>query len=162
MKKFSSLVILFLVAFLFVACQKKENNGLAKVHWDRDNCERCVMVISEKQYAVQIQNPLSKQMHKFDDIGCAVLWFEETQKDWFDKAVIWVKDAKNQDWIDARTASWTYGNITPMNYGLAAYSKQTHPAGKKALNFIEATDIINKQDKQDRMKRQHKMHSKGN
>ena len=161
MKKFNSFLLLFTVLFLFTACQKKDDNGLAKIHWDRDTCERCVMVISEKNYAVQIQNPVTKQKHKFDDFGCAVLWFKDNSQDWFEKATLWVKDEKTKTWIDARSALWTYGNITPMNYGLAAYTKETFPNEKKVLNFDEAITIINTQDKEDKLKRQHKMHKKG-
>lgn len=162
MKKFYKLTLLFLITLLFVACEKKDDNGLAKIHWDRDMCERCVMVISEKGYAVQIENPTTKRKHKFDDIGCAILWFKENNLNWFDTALIWVKDEKNQDWINARTSLWTYGNITPMNYGLAAYTIKTLPQGQKSLTFKEAIKLINDQDYQDRLKRQHQMHKKGN
>ncbi len=161
MKKFNILLLLF-IGLLFIACEKKDKSGLAEIHWDRDACERCVMIMSEKGYAVQIQNPVTKQNHKFDDIGCAVLWFNENKKDWFDTALIFVKDEKSQKWIDARAALWTFGNITPMNYGLAAYLQSTFPKEKKSLNFNQAIEIIQSQDEQDRIRRQHKMHNKGN
>lgn len=162
MKKFNLFLLFTALIFLFTACEKKVDNGLAKIHWDRDTCERCVMVMSEKSYAVQIQNPTTKQKFKFDDFGCAVLWFKETNKNWFEEAVIWVKDKKSQKWINARTASWTYGNITPMNYGFAAYTQNTIPINRKIMNFDEAILIIENQDKEDKLKRQHKMHKKGN
>jgi len=161
MKKFKTSLLLFAVCFLFIACEKENDRGLTKIHWDRDSCERCVMIMSEKSYAVQIQNPTTNQKHKFDDIGCAVIWFKENKKDWFDTAIIWVKDQKSQEWINARTASWTHGNITPMDYGLAAYINETFPKDKKILSFKNAIEIINKQDKEDRLKRQHKIHNKG-
>jgi len=163
MKKLSKYLFLSIaIIFVLTACEKKQDNALAKMHWDRDACERCVMIISEKGFAVQIENPTTKQKHKFDDIGCAVLWFKDNNQDWFEKANIWVKDEKEKEWINARTALWTNENITPMNYGLAAYSKQTLPQGQKSLNFEEAVQIINQQDHEDRLKRQHKMHKKGN
>ena len=161
MKKFKLLLFLSSIVFLFVACEKKISDGLAKIRWDKDSCERCVMVMSEKGFAVQIENPTSKQKHKFDDIGCAVLWFKEHNQNWFKESKIWVKDQKSLDWIDARSALWTYGNITPMNYGLAAYTQKTLPKDKKSLNFEDAIILINKQDHKDKLSRQHKMHKKG-
>ncbi len=162
MKRLSKyFLLLLLTLFTFTACQDKKNNELAKIHWDRDMCERCVMVLSEKNYAVQIENPVTKKKHKFDDIGCVVLWFKETKQDWFDTAKIWVKDEKTQKWINARESLWTYGNITPMNYGLAAYTKESLPENKKTLTFTQAVEIIEKQDKEDRLKRQHALHNKG-
>ncbi len=160
MKKFNTLSFLF-IALLFIACEKKENNGLSTVKWDRDMCERCVMIISEKAYAVQIEHPTTKKKYKFDDIGCAVLWFKESKQNWFNQANIWVKDEKSKSWINARKALWTYGNITPMNYGLAAYVKETIPKDKKVLDFTKAINIINEQDKEDRLRRQHRLHNKG-
>jgi nitrous oxide reductase accessory protein NosL len=161
MKKLSTFLLLFISIIFFIGCEKENDNGLAKMHWDRDMCERCVMVVSEKSYAVQIQNPTTKQIHKFDDIGCAILWFEETNKNWFDQADIWVKDEKSHEWIDAKSAMWTFGNITPMNYGVAAYTKETFPKEKNNLSFKEAIELIHKQDKEDKLRRKHKLHNKG-
>jgi len=168
MKKFSAyFIVIFLASFLLTACEKENDKGFAKIHWDRDTCERCHMVMSEKSYAVQIENPITRQKHKFDDIGCAVLWFAEYQQDWFETANIWVKNEKTQEWINAKTAFWTKNNITPMNYGLAAYTKDTFPQGKKSLSFITAVDMIKQQDHADRLNRKkkihgmHDMHNKG-
>lgn len=161
MKKFKTLFLISMISLFFVACEKKSTNQFAKMHWDRDACERCVMVVSEKSYAVQIQDPTTKRHYKFDDIGCAILWFKESQKNWFDNAIIWVKDEKSKEWIDARQAFWTNGNITPMNYGLAAYTVNTLPKDKEKLTFIQAIESINIQDEQDRLRRQHQLHKKG-
>lgn len=162
MKRFYSFLFLFITVFLLTGCEKETNNGLAKIHWDRDTCERCVMVISEKGYAVQIENPVNKQKHKFDDMGCAVIWFKQNNYTWFDSAIIWVKDENSKTWINARTALWTTQNITPMNYGLAAYTKETFPLNKKSLNFYEAVETVYNQHSQDNLRRQHQMHNKGN
>jgi len=62
---------------LFLGCEQKPTNGPAKIHWDRDMCDRCVMVLSDRKNTLQLQNPTTKKIHKFDDIGCMVLWFEE-------------------------------------------------------------------------------------
>ena len=34
---------------MFLACEKKAETGVAEVHWDRDMCSRCVMVVSDRK-----------------------------------------------------------------------------------------------------------------
>ncbi len=129
-----------LFAFLFVlsvgGCSKKSSTGEAvQMHWDRDMCERCKMAISERKFAVQVVNPQDGKVYKFDDIGCAVLWFDEEKIPWKDQAKIWITDAKTGKWIDARKAKYTDDSITPMAYGFAAYTDKTFPAGHQARDY---------------------------
>ncbi len=144
---------LFGIFFIFVSimsfngCTKKDQKEPAKMHWDRDMCERCKMAISERKYAAQIVNPKTFRHYKFDDLGCAVLWLDEEKIPWKDKAIIWVTDAKTGKWINARTAMYTDDSITPMAYGISAFTKETFPKGKKALTFDEAKKVINKIEK---------------
>ncbi len=142
-------VISLFVSLMFVlmlgmnGCSKKSSDGSAvKMHWDRDMCERCKMAISERKYAVQVVNPQTGKVYKFDDIGCTVLWFDEEHIPWKDQAKIWITDARTGQWIDARTAKYTDDSITPMAYGLAAYTDTTFPAGHKAYDFKYAVDSI--------------------
>jgi len=118
-----SFIFIFLALF-FNACEKKDSNDPAKVHWDRDMCDRCKMVISEKQHAVQIKNQKTGEIYKFDDIGCVSLWFKEENISWQDNATIWVADIKTSKWLDAKTAFYTTNNITPMGYGFGAHEKK--------------------------------------
>ena len=137
--------LLFLVLFslLFISCSDENRpiEGMKKVHWDRDMCERCKMIVSERKFAVQIVDEHHKS-HMFDDIGCAILWFEEENLTWLDKAKIWINDAHTGDWIDARKSIFAVGNLTPMGYGVSAYTKETHPKGATALDFEDAKKII--------------------
>ncbi|NPA74369.1 MAG: hypothetical protein GXO12_06610 [Epsilonproteobacteria bacterium] len=138
-------IVLSLVSLTaFSGCDKKDPTKPAKMHWDRDMCERCKMAISERKYAVQIVNPANGKHYEFDDIGCAVLWMDEEHIPWKDKAVIWITDAKTGKWIDAKKAMYTDDSITPMAYGIAAYTKETFPKGKKSLTFDEAKKVIYK------------------
>ena len=115
-----------------------------KMHWDRDMCERCNMAISERKYAVQVIDPKTGKHYLFDDIGCAVLWMDEDKIPWRDKAIIWITDAKTGKWIDAKKALYTDDRITPMAYGIAAFTKKTLPKGEKPLTFEDAVKIIYK------------------
>ena len=145
MKRFNLSVLLFILVGLFIiGCEKKEIGGVAKVHWDRDMCERCKMAISERKFAFEIINPKSDKSYKFDDIGCGILWLDEEKIPWKNEAIFWITDAKTGKWIDARKAFYTDESITPMAYGLAAYTEQTKPKDMKLVSLDEAIKIIYK------------------
>ncbi len=135
-------LIFSLASLALVACKKQSKEAAQEVHWDRDMCERCKMVLSERKYAAQIIDPKSGKCYKFDDIGCAVLWMDEEHIAWKDRAKIWVSDAKTGRWIDARKALYTDDSITPMAYGVAAFSPETFPKGHKVLTFKQAAELI--------------------
>ncbi|PHS58004.1 MAG: hypothetical protein COB17_04710 [Sulfurimonas sp.] len=139
--------ILFLpFVFLFIACQdKKDVNALSQMHWDRDMCSRCIMVISDRKHSVQVQNPNSNKIYKFDDIGCMVIWSIESKINWIKDAKISVTDAKTGEWCDAKTAYYSRGNTTPMNFGFSAYkSKNTIDTTKNIFSFSEVYKEIKK------------------
>lgn len=130
------------VALFLTACSGDRDSGPIDVKWDRDACERCRMVLSDRHYAAQIRYlPEGKKRTKvvlFDDIGCATLWLED--KPWKDDsgAEIWVADYRTGEWIDARKATYVKSRITPMGYGLGAQSVPV--AG--GLSFIQAKQHI--------------------
>ncbi|WP_458701013.1 hypothetical protein ACKGJI_02670 [Sulfurospirillum sp. 1307] len=144
MKKFSLFYLLglFIVASIFLGCEKKEIGKVSQIHWDRDMCERCKMAISERKYAFEIINPKNGKAYKFDDIGCGVLWLEEEKIPWAKDAIMWITDAKTGEWIDAKKAYYTDDSITPMAYGFAAFSEKTKPAGKELHDFEYARKEI--------------------
>jgi len=153
MKKFSFLFLLTVFSiFSFSGCEKKPIGTVEEMHWDRDMCERCKMAISERKFAAQIIDPKIGKVYKFDDIGCALLWMEETGLPWKEKAVIWVTDAKNGEWINARAAKYVYGAITPMAYGFAAYSEKTLPAGAEVHDLEYITKKIIEIEKENNQK----------
>jgi len=143
MKRYNLLALLVLVwVSLFTGCQKKSDNAITQMHWDRDMCERCKMAISERKFAVQVIDPKTHKSYKFDDIGCAVLWFDEEHIPWRDQAKIWITDAKTGKWIDARTAIYTDDSITPMAFGFAAYTKETVPPNHHTVGFDEVAKRV--------------------
>ncbi len=143
MKRFNVLLFLILLPFFaFTGCEKKPVGAVEEMHWDRDMCERCKMAISERKFAVQIIDPQSGRVYKFDEIGCGVLWMDEENIPWKDKAIIWVNDAKTGEWIDARKAKYVSGAITPMAFGFAAYTEETLPSGANVHDFAEISQKI--------------------
>ncbi|MCF6309585.1 MAG: nitrous oxide reductase accessory protein NosL [Sulfurimonas sp.] len=114
-------VLLLSCVIMFLGCQKKVEQGISEIHWDRDMCDRCVMVISDRKHTVQLKDPATKKVYKFDDIGCMAIWFMDEQIAFKESVAIWVTDAQTGEWCDARKAFYTTGNLTPMAYGFSAY-----------------------------------------
>lgn len=127
---------------LLVACSGDSGTGPKEVKWDRDACERCRMVLSDRFHAAQIRYfPAEKKRSVvafFDDIGCAVLWLADKSWERDQQTEIWVADHRTGEWIDARSATYVKGNLTPMEYGLGAQSETT-PSG---LTFDQAKQHI--------------------
>ncbi|MFH1869405.1 MAG: hypothetical protein ABIK82_09545 [Pseudomonadota bacterium] len=106
--------------------------GMAEIKWDRDTCTRCSMVISDRRFAAELRGGEKNTAFKFDDIGCAVFWMRDKQKDhpWLaDPATsFWVADAgagKGDKWLEARKAYYSGGKMSPMayNYSARAYAE---------------------------------------
>ena len=133
-------LFLFSVMFSFFTACSDDGSGMDKVspvHWDRDMCERCKMVVSDRKNSVQVKDPRGK-VYMFDDIGCALLWFKENKIPWEEKAKIFVTDAKTGEWLDARKAWYDTGNVTPMDFGFSAHKhKSDIEKGKEIVDFNE-------------------------
>ncbi|AXH12843.1 nitrous oxide reductase accessory protein NosL [Halarcobacter bivalviorum] len=123
-KNIFKILSIFFIALLFSACEKKTPTEYAEIHWDRDTCERCKMILSDRKHTVQVKNQEDNKIYKFDDIGCAILWFKENKISWKDKAKIWITDVKTSKWIDARSAFYDTVHKTPMAYGFSANEKK--------------------------------------
>jgi len=131
-------LILGILVFSFSACEKKSTTDVAEVHWDRDMCARCVMVVSDRQNTTQVRNPKTGKTYMFDDIGCMALWFKEENIEWKDKAIVWITDVNTGKWINARTAFYDTENITPMAYGFSAHkTKDTIKDGQEIVDYDE-------------------------
>ncbi|MEN8168705.1 MAG: nitrous oxide reductase accessory protein NosL [Pseudomonadota bacterium] len=134
--------ILSIIFLSLAACSGQPDSGPVEIKWDRDVCARCSMVLSDRLHSAQVRaTPVAgkrSKVYKFDDIGCAVLWIED--KPWRNdpKTEIWVNDHRNGKWIDARSAYYVSGQVTPMEYGLGA---QSEPA-ENALNYEQARQQI--------------------
>ena len=110
----------------FAGCSNEVDLSPRKVHFDRDVCDRCKMVISVKNYVAQVINPKDGKHYNFDDIGCAVNWFKEKEIEWENEAVIYIADADTSEMIDARKAFYVDGANSPMDFGFAAYKNSQY------------------------------------
>ncbi|MAC83835.1 MAG: hypothetical protein CL624_06845 [Arcobacter sp.] len=142
-KKLTSLLLIISLSFLFTACEKKVKTGAHDIHWDRDMCKRCIMVVSDRNQTVQVINPKDGEKYVFDDIGCTILWFKDQDIKWKDDAIIWINDFNTAKWIDARTAFYDTMNVTPMAYGFGAHEKKDSiQAGLEIIDFKEVSKRI--------------------
>lgn len=122
MKRTRLLLSLIVLTFL-AACG--ENDGPVKVHFDRDSCELCRMIISDPKFTSQIRGP-SGRVHKFDDIGNAMHWLKAMPFVDDSAIQIWVADyeASTREkvvWLDARKVFYQGGKISPMDFNYGAY-----------------------------------------
>ena len=132
-----------LIAFTQTGCEERSKTSLAEVHWDRDMCTRCVMVVSDRKNTVQVREPRTGKSYMFDDLGCMVLWFKENNTTWQNQATVWITDVTTGKWIDAKKAFYDTKNITPMAYGFSAHkTKESIKEGKEIINFDEVTRRI--------------------
>ena len=133
---------LFLSLF-FLGCEREVSFEAKEIHWDRDMCERCKMVLSDRKFSAQVLHPKTAKKYTFDDIGCVILWFKEDKIEWANEAVIWVNDAKTGKWVNARKAYYSVDNITPMAYGFGAHlNKEDIEEEKEIIDFDEVTKRV--------------------
>jgi nitrous oxide reductase accessory protein NosL len=137
----TKIILLFTIYFsllTFMGCEERSTTDVAKVHWDRDMCARCVMVVSDRQNTTQVRDPKTGKKYMFDDIGCTVLWFKDQNITWKDQAIIWITDVNTGEWIDARKAFYDTENVTPMAYGFSAHkTKASIKEGQEIIDFTE-------------------------
>ena len=133
-------VVFGLWGLILLGCSEP-TSGPVEVKWDRDSCERCRMVLSDRNHSAQVrggpENGKSR-VYKFDDFGGAVLWLAD--KPWKDdaKTEIWVNDHRDGRWIDARKAWYISGQVTPMEFGLGAQDSEV----ENGMNYADAVDYI--------------------
>ena len=143
-RKFLQTAAAFTLMPILSACQKDSVQGPIKVHWDRDMCARCKMVISERNHAAQVLNEQTGKTYMFDDIGCVVLWFKEENIAWKDSAKIWITDVKTGKWINAKLAFYDTVHQTPMAYGFSANEKKESITHKESeiIDFQEMSKRV--------------------
>ena len=128
---------------LLAACGADPGSGPLEARWDRATCERCRMVLSDRNHSAQVRITRPDARSKvrfFDDIGCAVIWLDAQTAEIPDAPAteIWVNDWRSGAWIDARDATYVPGQTTPMGYGLGAQTESV-PGG---LDYGQAKEHI--------------------
>lgn len=142
MRKFSLLSVLFLIAVFAFGCNKTVNIEPKEPVYDRDLCGRCKMQLADRLHSAQIVNPEDGSVLFFDDLGCAVLWLEETAPLWKDNAILYITDGTDGKWIEHKNAFYASGYKTPMSFGIAAFDDKGKITGNKVITYDEAVQII--------------------
>jgi copper chaperone NosL len=116
---------LLLLIFALFACKDRIETGPVEIHYGEDVCERCKMIISEKNFATQYVLNGGKAK-KFDDVGCMLEYLRENPGDREDILGAYVRDYDSGGWIDARKAYYFQGGDikSPMGFGIAAFSSE--------------------------------------
>ena len=138
---------LLLLIFALFACKDKTGTGPVEIHYGEDVCERCKMIISEKEFATQYVLTGGKAK-KFDDVGCMIEYLRENPGDRTDLLGVYVRDYDSGEWIDARKAHYFQGGDikSPMGFGIVAFTSEEsmraypqYDRGKALGSFAELT-----------------------
>lgn len=125
---------LFLTAAaLALAACSKQAEGTEEIHYGRENCVKCGMMISDPHFAAEIRGGPDRALYKFDDVGCATNWLDKQAWRGDEKTDFWVMDNDGgKTWLKALDAWYTPGAMSPMNYGFAAHGAKT----ADAVNYL--------------------------
>jgi len=150
---------LIVLSMLVLSACSENGTGPVEVKWDRDACERCRMVLSDRYHAAQIRGgPAGSKarVYKFDDIGGAIVWLQD--KTWQDDAgtELWVNDHRDGRWIDGYKASYVSGQRTPMDFAIGA---QDEPA-EGGMTFQQARRYALEIQSRRQLKKANKLHKK--
>jgi nitrous oxide reductase accessory protein NosL len=91
---------------------------------------QCKMLIADINNSAEVISPDGKTWF-FDDPGCMILWLKD--KDFEDKAKLWVYTLDSNKWVDAKKAWYGIKDHTAMHYGFGAREKKC----KECINFEE-------------------------
>ncbi|MBF0447668.1 MAG: protein NosL [Magnetococcales bacterium] len=108
-----------LLAWLIAGCDQSPPQGPAEIRWDRDTCERCRMLISDRQFAAQYRDAKTK-VHLFDDLGEMILAIQTIDPQ-LKPVTAYVSDIETGLWLEAGQAYYSSGHITPMGFGYGAH-----------------------------------------
>jgi nitrous oxide reductase accessory protein NosL len=127
----SIVLLIAVIAIVFVSMAKKDapvtivkGNMAFKplpIKINHTNDTQCAMLIKSERNAAEVISPEGKTWF-FDDPGCMILWLKE--RDWADKAVLWVHTLDTKRWVDARKAWYGVKDATAMHYGFGTREKK--------------------------------------
>ena len=131
-------LLIAVIAIVFVSMAKKDapvtivkGNTVFKplpIKINHTNDTQCAMLIKSERNAAEVIAPDGRTWF-FDDPGCMILWLQE--REWADKAVLWVHTLDTNRWIDARKAWYGVSDATEMHYGFGAHEKRC----KECIDF---------------------------
>ena len=115
------LIILLALAGILSACGNASAEPV-EITLDIDKCYTCHMGIEDLQAAAQ--SILTDGTPRFfDDIGCMLVYLDETNDD---VAISYVKDHLTSKWMDVSKGYFIHDHTieTPMSYGFIAFSSE--------------------------------------
>ncbi|MDR2174256.1 MAG: hypothetical protein LBE32_08705 [Burkholderiales bacterium] len=146
-------------ALPLLACDRKIDISARTPVWDRDTCVRCKMALGDPQNSAQIIDPKTGNAFMFDDLGCAIAWLNENQPAWRSEAVVYVNDATDGAWLKLEDAVLAMPYITPMSFGIAAFSHKEKVEGDKTVvTAQEAEKIVLDTVRERKQKREQNQH----
>lgn len=135
MKKFVFYISLILI---FVGCSGEIDTSAKEVNWDRAQCERCAMMLGDKDFAAQVVSLEDGKEYNFDDIGCAVKWLNNAGNlHKLDNVNLFVRNSENDKFIDAKEAKYTTDRISPMSFNFLA-----HPVKTELNDYLTFQEIV--------------------
>ena len=122
-------------------CRRSETLGPPAVHWGRDTCEGCGMILSDPRYvgAVVLRRQAGGEVesHLFDDLGEMLAWSPPAAVEirWY------AGNHQTGEWIDATAASFVRDADfhTPMSSGFVAFATS---ASAKAARPRPADQVL--------------------
>jgi hypothetical protein len=146
-------------ALPLLACDRKIDISARTPVWDRDTCVRCKMALGDPRNSAQIIDPKTGNAFMFDDLGCAIAWLDENQPAWRSEAIVYVNDATDGAWLKLEDAVLAMPYITPMSFGIAAFShREKVEADKTVVSAQEAEKIILDTVRERKQKREQSQH----
>lgn len=141
----SSFALTPVFSALLAACNEDDPwpEGMTPIKWDRDTCQRCKMIISDRRFAVEIKGGPKDTVFKFDDIGCAATWRVEKIEDypWMTASDtrFWVAayPGGGKIWLDPQTAHFQSGHTSPMGYNYAAFAS----AQADSISYVDVQKL---------------------
>lgn len=125
--------------WLLLSCGAQPTTGPVEPIWDRDACEHCRMVVSDRRFAAQVRSADTGKVRHFDDPGCAVLSGIGDQDE------IWVRDPGGSEWLDGRHVRFSSGHTTPMGYGFGVAAE-----GSEGLDWAAMATKIQERESERR------------
>jgi copper chaperone NosL len=114
------------LAFLVAGCHRPTAIVPPEIHYGRETCADCGMIVNDAHYAAAIafrtEPDAPVQSAIFDDIGCLLTWRQHHRE--ARVAAAWVKDVNTAAWLEATSAAYVKSDqfSTPMGSGVVAGS----------------------------------------
>lgn len=136
------------LAILVAGCNRQTAIVPPKIHYGRETCADCGMIINDAHYAAAIafraEPDAPVQTAVFDDVGCLLSWRQHHAS--APVAATWVKDVNTAAWLNAAEAVYLKSDqlSTPMGSGVAAGTTESDFSKLPVQNPVLAwTNLFN-------------------